>query len=84
MKPLRPPGPVDDPNLRRLDVEERARREAEALINEHAAANDPDRIDAVARRRLMLFSERTPCPVDLLVVDVLRARATILRTDRRC
>ena len=66
-------------------AETRAAVEAEALIAEHQAANDPDRIEAVARGVLFLFSpELLPRTEDLLVIDNLRASAAAIRTRRYC
>jgi len=66
-------------------AETRAAVEAEALIAEHQAANDPDRIEAVARGVLSLFSpDLLPRTEDLLVIDNLRASAAAIRTRRYC
>ena len=64
-------------------AERRARIEAEALILEHDAAGDPERIEDVALHFLLLFSPaHPPQKEDLLVVDELRARATAIRSRR--
>ena len=64
-------------------AERRASIEAEALIAEHDAASDPERIDDVALHFLLLFSPAHPPQTeDLLVVDELRARATAIRSRR--
>jgi hypothetical protein len=63
----------------------RAEIEAEAIISEHAATRDPDRIDTVALKLLLLFSpKRPPNMIDLMVVDALRARAAAVRAERKC
>jgi hypothetical protein len=66
-------------------AERRACIEAEALIAEHDAATDPERIDEVALHFLLLFSPtHPPKKEDLLVVDELRNRARAIRNRRRC
>jgi hypothetical protein len=84
MKPSSPAGRAGVPDEHKPYVDDRVRREAEAVIAEHAAAKDPDRIDTLAQRRLMLFSEGAPQAVDLMVVDALRARAATIRAQRLC
>ncbi len=66
-------------------AEVRAASEVDMMIQEHAVAGDPDLIERLALKVLLMFEpERPPGKVDLLVVDGLRARAAKIRDRRRC